>query len=87
MPITVATLRLGGDTVAPRPATVRCAQCGCVAPEEQARPNRFWAYWSDGFGGVYPFCPECARPELLPAAPASERAPRVRHRAASSSDS
>jgi hypothetical protein len=25
-----------------------------------------WGYWSDGCGGLVPFCPECARREFVP---------------------
>jgi hypothetical protein len=37
----VATLRLGGDPVAPRPETVRCANCGCTLGEDEAQAFRW----------------------------------------------
>jgi hypothetical protein len=58
----VATLRLGGDTVAPRPETVRCAACGCRIGEDEAQAVR-WALWSAGLD-AYPFCEPCATREF-----------------------
>jgi hypothetical protein len=58
----VATLRLGGDTVAPRPEAVRCAACGCRIGEDVAQAVR-WALWSAGLD-AYPFCEPCATREF-----------------------
>jgi hypothetical protein len=59
----VATLRLGGDTVAPRPETVRCALCGCRFGEDEAQAVR-WALLSAAFLDVYPYCEPCATDEF-----------------------
>jgi hypothetical protein len=63
----VAILRLRGDPIAPRPETVRCAECGCELAEDEAQAVR-WGYWSDGVGDLYPFCERCARREFAPVA-------------------
>jgi hypothetical protein len=59
----VATLRLGGDSVALRPETVQCAECGCTLDEDEAQAVR-WGYWSNGVGDLYPYCEECAQREV-----------------------
>ncbi len=49
---------------------IRCEGCGRVVDEFTAIAER-WGYWSDGCGELLPFCPECARREFAPNAPAS----------------
>jgi hypothetical protein len=68
----VANLRLGGGSVALRPETVECAECGCTLDEDEAQAVR-WGWWSAGLGELYPFCERCARREFAPDAPASQR--------------
>ena len=59
----VGTLRLGGDSIALVPETVRCAACGCLLAEDEAQAVR-WAGWSSGVRDLYPFCEGCARREF-----------------------
>jgi hypothetical protein len=59
----VAILRLGGDTIAPRPEIVRCAACACELGEDEAQAVR-WGWSSNGVADMYPFCEPCAASEF-----------------------
>ncbi len=48
----------------------RPEECGREVDEFTAIAE-WWGYWSDGCGELLPFCPECARREFAPDAPAS----------------
>jgi hypothetical protein len=52
------------------PEPIRCSECHREVDEFTAIKER-WGYWSDGCGELLPFCPECARREFAPDAPAS----------------
>jgi len=67
-------------------AAIRCAERGRSVDEFTAIAER-WGRWSDGCGELIPMCPECARREFAPDAPASGRLPRALLRAANSSGS
>lgn len=45
------------------PVTITCAECGRQATEQDAEQEG-WGYWSDGLGGLHPFCPDCAGREF-----------------------
>ena len=64
---------------------IRCTECSYEVDEFTA-VAKGWRYWSDGTS-LLPYCPECARREFAPDAPASARVPLVLRRGASSSDS
>ena len=53
--------------------SVRCAECDREVDEFSAIAEK-WGYWSDGFGELVPFCPECAKREFAPDSPRSSRA-------------
>lgn len=61
---------------------VRCSECKRDVDEFTAIAEK-WGYWSDGCGELLPFCPECARREFAPGAPASGLVPLVHRRAGS----
>jgi hypothetical protein len=42
---------------------VRCTECGREADERWTVAER-WTWWSDGVGGLLPFCPGCAEREF-----------------------
>jgi hypothetical protein len=52
------------------PEDIRCAECDRAVDEFTAIAEK-WGYWSDGVGGLVPFCPECARREFAPDARAN----------------
>ena len=52
--------------------TIRCTECECAVDEFSAIAKH-WGFWSDGTGELLPFCPECARREFAPDAPALGR--------------
>lgn len=49
---------------------IACANCGRTVPEADAK-DAGWRYWSDGVGGLHPFCPGCAAREFSSDRPAS----------------
>ena len=51
---------------------ISCAECGREVDGFSAIAEK-WGYWSGGVGVVVPSCPECARREFAPDAPASRR--------------
>jgi hypothetical protein len=53
---------------------VRCTECKWEVDEFTAIAEG-WRYYSDSRGDLMPFCPECARREFAPDAPASGRRP------------
>ena len=48
----------------------RCGECHREVDEFTAIAEK-WGYWSDGVGELVAFCPECARREFAPDAPAT----------------
>ena len=52
------------------PEKISCAECGREVDEFTAIAEK-WRFWSDGVGGLLPFCPECARREFATDAAAS----------------
>jgi len=42
---------------------VNCSECSREADARFTIAEQ-WAWWSDGFGALLPFCPECARREF-----------------------
>jgi hypothetical protein len=57
-----------------RDHTLRCAECH-RRPRPDENPDDEWRVYSDGIGELHTFCPECARREFAPDAPASGLAP------------
>ncbi len=49
--------------------TFACSECHREVDEFTAISER-WGYWSDGCGELLLFCPDCARREFAPDAPA-----------------
>ena len=41
----------------------RCVECG-RQPREDENPDDEWRVYSDGTGGLFTFCPECAEREF-----------------------
>ena len=64
---------------------IRCTECNYEVDEFTA-VAKGWRYWSDGTS-LLPYCPECAKREFAPDAPASAASPGARNRDASSSGS
>ena len=64
---------------------IRCTEC-MYEVDEFTAVAKGWRYWSDGTS-LLPYCPECARREFAPDAPASGRVPLVLPRGASTPDS
>lgn len=64
---------------------IRCTECNYEV-DEFTVVAKGWRYWSDGTS-LLPYCPECARREFAPDAPASGRVPLVLPRGASTPDS
>ena len=42
---------------------VGCTECGLEA-DERFTIAEHWTWWSDGCGGLLPFCPDCAEREF-----------------------